>query len=63
MNIQLPKQFVFGGATAAYQVEGSTKVDGKGPVCWDILLEKDGRFSPDRSVNVGNVGMSIWRYP
>ncbi len=43
----LPKNFVWGGATAAYQVEGSTKIDGKGKTMWDDYLEKQGRFSPD----------------
>lgn len=57
MVLNLPKEFVFGGATAAYQVEGSTKIDGKGQVCWDILLEKDGRFSPDPASDFYN------RYP
>ena len=43
----LPKDFMFGGATAAYQAEGATKEGGKGPVAWDEFLEKQGRFSPD----------------
>lgn len=44
---KLPKGFVWGGATAAYQVEGATKVDGKGKTMWDDYLKKQGRFSPD----------------
>lgn len=44
---KLPDDFIFGGATAAYQVEGSTKIDGKGAVAWDEFLEKEGRFSPE----------------
>lgn len=43
----LPKDFVWGGATAAYQVEGATKVDGKGKTMWDDYLKAQGRFSPD----------------
>lgn len=35
----LPKDFIFGGATAAYQAEGATKTDGKGRVAWDTFLE------------------------
>lgn len=45
--VSLPKGFVLGAATAAYQVEGATKEDGKGRVMWDDFLEKQGRFSPD----------------
>ncbi|WP_338713027.1 6-phospho-beta-galactosidase [Bacillus velezensis] len=45
--LKLPHDFIFGGATAAYQAEGATKEGGKGPVAWDEFLEKQGRFSPD----------------
>ena len=39
--------FIFGGATAAYQCEGCTREHGKGKVAWDDYLEKQGRFSGD----------------
>lgn len=45
--MNLPKGFILGGATAAYQVEGATKEDGKGRICWDYFLEKEGRFLAD----------------
>ena len=38
---KLPKDFIFGGATAAYQCEGATKTDGKGAVAWDKYLEEN----------------------
>lgn len=38
---KLPNDFIFGGATAAYQCEGATKTDGKGPVAWDKYLEEN----------------------
>lgn len=38
MTKTLPKDFIFGGATAAYQAEGATHTDGKGPVAWDNIL-------------------------
>lgn len=38
---QLPKDFIFGGATAAYQAEGATNEDGKGPVAWDNYLKEN----------------------
>ena len=34
-DLKLPKDFKFGVATAAYQVEGATKLEGKGPTTWD----------------------------
>ena len=39
--------FIFGGATAAYQCEGSTLEYGKGKVSWDDFLAKQGRFKAD----------------
>lgn len=38
MEHKLPDDFIFGGATAAYQAEGATMVDGKGRVAWDKFL-------------------------
>lgn len=38
---KLPKDFIFGGATAAYQAEGVTQSEGKGPVAWDNYLKEN----------------------
>lgn len=34
-ELKFPKDFKFGVSTAAYQVEGATKSEGKGPTTWD----------------------------
>ena len=47
---QLPKGFVWGAATAAYQTEGSTKVAGKGKTMWDDYLVARVAFCPTRPV-------------
>lgn len=39
MTKTLPEGFIYGGATAAYQAEGATHTDGKGPVAWDQYLK------------------------
>ncbi|XP_022893296.1 beta-glucosidase 24-like isoform X2 [Olea europaea var. sylvestris] len=44
-----PKDFIFGGATSAYQVEGAWNVDGKGPSNWDDMTEKHPDSIADRS--------------
>nr|P50977.1 RecName: Full=6-phospho-beta-galactosidase; AltName: Full=Beta-D-phosphogalactoside galactohydrolase; Short=PGALase; AltName: Full=P-beta-Gal; Short=PBG [Lactobacillus acidophilus]BAA07122.1 6-phospho-beta-galactosidase [Lactobacillus acidophilus] len=47
MTKTLPKDFIFGGATAAYQAEGATKTDGKGRVAWDKFLEENFWYKGD----------------
>lgn len=37
-----PPNFLWGAATAAYQIEGSPTADGKGPSIWDMMCRKEG---------------------
>ena len=42
--------FIFGGATAAYQVEGATSEDGRGPCAWDEYLNRpESTFTGDKA--------------
>jgi beta-glucosidase len=34
--------FLWGAATAAYQIEGSPTADGKGPSIWEMMTRKEG---------------------
>jgi 6-phospho-beta-glucosidase len=38
-----PEQFLWGAASAAYQVEGAWNTDGKGPSVWDVFCKEPGR--------------------
>ncbi len=40
---QFPADFVWGAATAAYQVEGSVDVDGRTPSIWDVFSHTPGK--------------------
>ena len=40
---RFPGDFIFGVATAAFQIEGSTKVDGRKPSIWDAFSNMPGR--------------------
>ncbi|MBW8881373.1 MAG: family 1 glycosylhydrolase, partial [Asticcacaulis sp.] len=44
--ITFPKDFLWGAATAAYQVEGAAQADGKGPSIWDRFAHTPG-LMPD----------------
>jgi beta-glucosidase len=37
-----PPDFVFGAATAAFQIEGATREDGRGPSIWDTFVRRPG---------------------
>ena len=41
--------FVWGGASASYQIEGAAFEDGKGPSVWDMFCKEKGRIADDSS--------------
>ena len=41
--MRFPNDFLFGAATAAYQVEGAWNEDGKGPSNWDAFSKIEGK--------------------
>lgn len=41
-DFQFPKNFLWGTATAAYQIEGAVDVDGRKPSVWDTFCERTG---------------------
>ncbi len=43
-DLQLPKNFVFGAATASYQIEGAYNEDGKGESIWDRFSHSSGKI-------------------
>lgn len=61
MNVQFPKGFVWGAATAAYQVEGAAFEDGKGESIWDVFSHVPGNVERDET---GDVACDQYhRYP
>ncbi len=47
-----PKEFVFGTATAAYQIEGAVREDGRGESVWDRFCKKRGKIDNNENGNV-----------
>src|SRR6185369_11632312 len=45
---EFPKDFLWGAATAAYQVEGAAAEDGRGPCIWDMMCRKPGKVWRDQ---------------
>ncbi|MDR3013370.1 MAG: beta-glucosidase [Chitinispirillales bacterium] len=50
--MSFPKDFVWGAATASYQIEGAAFKDGKGPGIWDVFCKKPGAVWMDHSGDV-----------
>ena len=42
-TLEYPKGFLWGCATAAYQIEGGAKDDGRGPSLWDVFSHTSGK--------------------
>lgn len=45
MSVVFPRNFTWGAATAAFQVEGAARADGKGPSIWDAFCAVPGNTS------------------
>ena len=43
MTQQFPEDFLWGAASAAYQIEGAATTDGKGPSIWDTFVQQPGK--------------------
>ncbi|WP_440899156.1 GH1 family beta-glucosidase [Actinosynnema sp.] len=51
-SISFPEGFVWGAATAAFQVEGATKEDGRSPSIWDTFCALPGAVAGDDNGDV-----------
>ena len=49
---KLPADFKFGVATAAYQVEGAAKLEGKGPTGWDWAARQPGTIADGTNADI-----------
>jgi beta-glucosidase len=53
-----PPGFLWGAATSAYQIEGSTAADGRGPSIWDTFCHTSGRV---RNGDTGDIAVDHYR--
>lgn len=58
---RFPPGFLFGTATAAYQIEGAHDADGKGPSIWDAFCREPGAISTGETGDVACDHYHRWR--
>lgn len=51
-HTRFPDDFIFGCATASFQVEGAWQEDGKGPSVWDTFCRQPGRVLSDHTGDI-----------
>jgi beta-glucosidase len=51
---RFPQNFVWGTATAAYQVEGAVHEDGRGPSIWDTFSHTPGKTFQGQTADVAD---------
>jgi beta-glucosidase len=58
---QFPPGFLFGAATAAYQIEGGVDEGGRGPSIWDVFSHTPGRVQRGETGDVATDHFHRWR--
>ncbi|KAL1506317.1 hypothetical protein ABEB36_005705 [Hypothenemus hampei] len=61
-NISFPKNFMWGYATAAYQLEGAWNEDGKGESVWDYDAHNHPDWWPAGQNLIGDVGVDAYHH-
>ncbi|KEI72610.1 GH1 family beta-glucosidase [Endozoicomonas elysicola] len=59
-HLNIPRDFLIGAATAAYQIEGAVREDGRGPSIWDTFCHQPGNI--DRGHNADTACDHYHRY-
>jgi len=60
LALRFPKDFLFGVATAAYQIEGAAQEDGRKPSIWDAFSKMPGRVYRGHSGDVACDHYHLW---
>ena len=61
LHMLFDKNFLFGVATAAYQIEGAVDEDGRGKTIWDTFCETPGKIARGESGKIANDHYHRWK--
>ena len=59
--MSFPKNFTWGAAAAAYQIEGAWNEDGRAPSVWDVFSQQPGKIFDNHNGNVACDHYHRWR--
>ena len=62
-SLTFPAGFRWGAATAAFQVEGATRADGRGESIWDVFARMPGRILDGSNADVAADSYRRWARP
>ncbi len=60
-KITFPENFLWGAATASYQIEGAWNKHGKGESTWDRFTHTPGKIRNDDTGDVANDHYRLWK--
>lgn len=60
-KIQFPEEFIWGAATASYQIEGAWNKHGKGESTWDRFAHTPGKIRNGDTGDVANDHYRLWK--
>ena len=60
-KIVFPKDFLWGSATASYQIEGAWNKDGKGESIWDRFTHTPGNIQNNDTGDIANDHYRLWK--
>ena len=61
MRLEYPKGFLWGCATAAYQIEGGAQADGRGPSLWDVFSHTPGKTHNGETGDVADDSYHLYK--
>ena len=60
-SLQFPKGFLWGCATASYQIEGAVNKDGRGPSNWDVFAHTPGKIHNNETGDVADDSYHLYK--
>jgi beta-glucosidase len=60
-GLRFPESFLFGSATASYQIEGAAQEDGRGPSIWDTFSRTPGKVLNGETGDVADDHYHRWQ--